>query len=147
MRRLMSKLEHKVMVATADRVIRSYVGTKSQHRPHHALEAPHGLRPPSPYHCAPSLTSPRDGQVSNQTEVSRDGGSRGAKELSIIDWRSNSSIFFTTWIASPLPFWTYFNILSSIQQRFSCGTDGIPVIQGVQGTDGIKSGFFCHVVC
>jgi hypothetical protein len=26
----MSKLEHKVMVATADRVIRSYVGTKSQ---------------------------------------------------------------------------------------------------------------------
>jgi hypothetical protein len=30
MRRLMSKLEHKVTAATADRVIRSYVGTKSQ---------------------------------------------------------------------------------------------------------------------
>jgi hypothetical protein len=30
MRRLMSKLEHKVMVATVDRVICSYVGTKSQ---------------------------------------------------------------------------------------------------------------------
>jgi hypothetical protein len=29
-RRLMSKLEHKVTAATADRVIRSYVGTKSQ---------------------------------------------------------------------------------------------------------------------
>jgi hypothetical protein len=114
MRRLMSKLEHKVMAATVDRVICSYVGTKSQRTALTMLSRLLMDSDPFAISVRPSLTSPRDGQASNQTEVSRDGGSRGAKELSIVDWRSNSSIFLTTWIASPLPFWTYFNILSSI---------------------------------